>query len=279
MLYHGLGSGKTCSSIGIVEGMKNSKKVFIMTPASLQKNYKTQMKFCGDQLYRDSNYWVRYRVPPSSDTTREAKEMILAMMKITGLQKRDLHRLKRIYLVDESREESNFSTFSRSEQIEITRQIEIMIDKKYNYISYNGISEKMWKSKYKTNDSSNPFTNSVVIIDEAHNFVSRVINKLNIKKESVSTMIYESLMSAENCRIVLLSGTPMINYPCEMGVMFNIIGGYNFCITLQIDPNVREHSKAIDKMNKNYIRSLFEKYGSVDFIEFDTLKRGIKNHA
>jgi hypothetical protein len=58
LLYHGLGSGKTCSSISIIEGMKHSHKVFIMTPASLQANYRTQMKFCGDQLFKLSNNWV-----------------------------------------------------------------------------------------------------------------------------------------------------------------------------------------------------------------------------
>ena len=58
LLYHGLGSGKTCNSISIIEGMKHSHKVFIMTPASLQANYRTQMKFCGDQLFKLSNHWV-----------------------------------------------------------------------------------------------------------------------------------------------------------------------------------------------------------------------------
>ena len=39
LLYHGLGSGKTCSSIGIAEGLKTDKKIIIMTPASLRVNY------------------------------------------------------------------------------------------------------------------------------------------------------------------------------------------------------------------------------------------------
>ena len=39
LLYHGLGSGKTCSSIAIAEGLKTSKKIIIMTPASLRTNY------------------------------------------------------------------------------------------------------------------------------------------------------------------------------------------------------------------------------------------------
>ena len=39
LLYHGLGSGKTCSSIAIAEGLKTLKQVIVMTPASLRTNY------------------------------------------------------------------------------------------------------------------------------------------------------------------------------------------------------------------------------------------------
>ena len=31
---------------------------------------------------------------------------------------------------------------------------------------------------------------------------------------------------AENCKIVLLTGTPMINYPNEIAILFNILRGY-----------------------------------------------------
>ena len=57
LLFHGLGSGKTCSSIGIIESMKyNKEHIFIITPASLQKKHKTQMRFCGNQLYKDKTF-------------------------------------------------------------------------------------------------------------------------------------------------------------------------------------------------------------------------------
>ena len=39
LLYHGLGSGKTCTSIAIAEGMKSGRKVIIMTTASFRRNY------------------------------------------------------------------------------------------------------------------------------------------------------------------------------------------------------------------------------------------------
>ena len=38
LLFHGLGSGKTCSFIAIAEGMKNDKKIIVMTPKSLRMN-------------------------------------------------------------------------------------------------------------------------------------------------------------------------------------------------------------------------------------------------
>ena len=57
LLYHGLGSGKTCSSIAIAEGMKDSKRVIIMTPASLRANYIEELKKCGDLLYKRNQYW------------------------------------------------------------------------------------------------------------------------------------------------------------------------------------------------------------------------------
>ena len=57
MLYHGLGSGKTCSSIAIAEGLKDPRRIIIMTPASLQMNYRQELKKCGDTLYKINQYW------------------------------------------------------------------------------------------------------------------------------------------------------------------------------------------------------------------------------
>ena len=57
LLFHGLGSGKTCSSIAIAEGMKSSKQIIVMTPASLRRNYIEELKKCGDSLYRKNQFW------------------------------------------------------------------------------------------------------------------------------------------------------------------------------------------------------------------------------
>ena len=56
MIFHGLGSGKTCGSIGIAEGilritsvaiaesLNTDRKIVVMTPASIRKNYFEELK-------------------------------------------------------------------------------------------------------------------------------------------------------------------------------------------------------------------------------------------
>ena len=57
LLYHGLGSGKTCSSIAIAEGMKSEKQILVLTPASLRINYIEELKKCGDDIYKKNQFW------------------------------------------------------------------------------------------------------------------------------------------------------------------------------------------------------------------------------
>lgn len=77
LIYHGLGSGKTCSSIAIAEGIKNDKKVIVMTPASLRQNYIEELKKCGDILYKKNQYWEFVNVDKKDDTTLEVMSKFL----------------------------------------------------------------------------------------------------------------------------------------------------------------------------------------------------------
>jgi superfamily II DNA or RNA helicase len=60
LLYHGLGSGKTCSAIAIAEQMRSEKKILVLLPASLRHNFigtvgKEGLKFCGAKEYQNRN--------------------------------------------------------------------------------------------------------------------------------------------------------------------------------------------------------------------------------
>lgn len=72
----------------------------------------------------------------------------------------------------------------------------------------------------KNRHYTNPFDNKVIIIDEVHNFISTVCNR-----SSNGVFIYELLLRSNNCRIVALSGTPIINSPFEVSILFNLLKG------------------------------------------------------
>ena len=205
LLYHGLGSGKTCASIGIAEGLKSNKQVIIMTPASLRVNYIQELKKCGDEIYKYNKHW---ELVPYSDGLAKLNSIPLSYISA-----------KQIGIWMENPDlPPNYKDLKGEQQKQINDQIEIIINQKYIFMNYDGIRKI----------PENAFNNKVVIIDEAHNVSSKIANKLRNTntKDTVSMQIYKELLKAENCRVILLSGTPIINYPNEMAVLFNMIRGY-----------------------------------------------------
>ena len=150
LLYHGLGSGKSCSSILIAEHLKTEKNIVVMLPASLKNNFITDgLLFCGDPLYQ-----------------------------------------------------TNSSAYKE----------------KYSFISYNANNTIAQLKRIGNLD------NKVIIIDEVHNLVSKMISGISgTSKQGLE--IYQMLMNAQNVKIVAMSGTPIINDPFELAVLCNILRG------------------------------------------------------
>ena len=259
LIYHGLGSGKTCTSISLLEGMVQNKKIFIMTPASLQANYRTQMKFCGNQLFRLKHAWKFEPV----DVTKRSSIYTLFQIDPEDVVGHPfttyLNKVKGVWLVQE-KGTPNYESLSITEKDQINQQIAMMIDLKYHFINYNGLTKDKWKKVYKPSDKHNPFDNSTIVIDEAHNFVSRIKNKLSSKTASLSKELYHYIMDAENVRVVMLTGTPFINYPSELGVLFNLIGGYTKAVDYTLDPKI--------PLNKAYFETLLQKDHTIDLLEY-----------
>lgn len=261
LLYHGLGSGKTCSSITIMEGMVSEKQVFVMTPASLQANYRTQMRFCGNQIFRNNNHWVYERIDDDA--------MFKAFLKSTDIDESYFKHNKKLkeYILKQKGiwitkpGENNYESLNVKDKERLDEQIDIMIKTKYNFINFNGLRLSKW-NEYTKDGTMNPFDNSIVIIDEAHNFVSRIVNKLEKKRATVSTRLYEAIMEAENCRVVLLTGTPFINYPSELGTLFNLIHGYNNVLGFRIS-----YRAGTKPLNEQDFKGLFNDL-VIDSIEY-----------
>ena len=255
LLYHGLGSGKTCSSIAIAEGLKTNKQIVVMTPASLRMNYIEELKKCGDSLYKKTQFWEFISI-------KERSDLIESLSKVLSLSVEYIKKHEGAWLVN-VKKTSNFDTLTSTEKVSLNNQLNEMIRYKYNFISYNGL-RKSHLETMTNNFKENPFDNKVVIIDEAHNFVSRIVNKVGKKKtDSLSIQLYEYLMTAENARIVLLTGTPIINYPNELGILFNILRGkiktWHFKLEITGEKKVtEEYLKNILTLNGN----------SMDYLEY-----------
>jgi len=279
LLYHGLGSGKTCSSIAIAEGLKSSKPVFVMTPAFLRTNYMQELKKCGDDIYKRPRHWKFVDAV-------EKPALIPSLAETLAISADYIKKHGGAWLVDPEKP-SNYGDLSPKEQGEVDAQLNEMIQAKYTFISYNGVRENRI-NELSLGYTVNPFDNSVVIIDEAHNFVSRIVNHLKkapddtdkggkggkvkakalIKPEDapIALNLYRFLLDAVNVKVVLLSGTPIINYPNEIGVLFNILRGYIKTWTFQLTSSAQGITEA-------RLQQLFKDVNSMDYMKYSASDR------
>jgi len=280
LLYHGLGSGKTCSSIAIAEGLKSNKRVFVMTPAFLRTNYMQELKKCGDDIYKRPRHWKFVDAV-------EKPALVPSLAETLDIPAEYVKKHGGAWLVDPEKP-SNYGDLSPKEQGEVDAQLNEMIQAKYTFISYNGVRENRI-NELSLGYTVNPFDNSVVIIDEAHNFVSRIVNHIKkapgdtdkgakgakaakaakvLKPEDapIALNLYRFLLDAVNVKVVLLSGTPIINYPNEIGVLFNILRGYIKTWTLQLASSAQGISEA-------RLQQLFQSVDLMDYMKYNATER------
>ena len=254
LLYLSLGSGKSCTSIAVAEGMKSSKRIVVMTPASLKTNFFNELKKCGDVMYKRNQFWEFVSIDGHP-------EYVAILSAALNLSTDYVKKGGGAWLVNVNKE-SNYSELKPEEQSKLDTQLDEMIRSKYTDINYNGL--RMDKLKSMTDDlTRNPFDNSVVIIDEAHNFVSRIVNKIK-KSNTIPYQLYQFLLSAKNARVVLLTGSPIINYPNEVGILYNILRGHIKTWTIPITV------KTSDKITTDSILDMFDKenFKTYDYVEY-----------
>lgn len=258
LVYHGLGSGKTCTAIAAAEALYSTanRRIIVMTPFSLRKNFIREITFCGFRHFRLQNHWISFPNDP------QAHPMIrLFASKVLSIPTNYLSKAKRIWVPDFN-QEPNYTTLSSAEQTEIREQIQQILiydpQKKLNgriwFINYNGITAS--RLKELACNTSSPFDNAVIVIDEIHNLIRLMqgtiepylVNlkglKRKVPQEPITPepwkpflcgktmnykrgyILYRLLIGARNSKIIGLSGTPLINFPEELGILANVLHGY-----------------------------------------------------
>jgi hypothetical protein len=250
LLYHGLGSGKTCSSIAVAESLLSTKKCYILLPASLADNYKGEIRKCGDPIYAFEQYWEPKSIKGEDD---------VAQAKAMGISQKFLDTNGRFFVTSPARE-PNFRSLSLDIQKGIRAQIDDILDQRFVFINYNGISSSNIDTILPP-DNPQQFDNSVIIIDEAHNLINYAVNN------TIRRRLYDRIYGARNCKVVALSGTPVINKPQEIAFLMNLLRGPIERISLP--------AKSAKQWDEPLMTGFFRKIKDVDTIEYNSVKRTI----
>lgn len=99
--------------------------------------------------------------------------MTRLLSQVLGLDPEFIRSHGGAWLMNAKRKE-NFAILSDADQKSVDQQIDAMIRNKYTDINYNGLRKETVDEMMR--GGRNPFDNKVVIIDEAHNLVSRIAN-------------------------------------------------------------------------------------------------------
>lgn len=225
MLFHGLGTGKTCSAIGVSEEMRLymkqmgiTKKIIIVAAPNVQENFKQQL-FDERKMEKIGGVW--------------------SIVGCSG--KNFLDEINPINLKGLTKEK-------------IIRQVERLIKGFYLFMGYGEFANFISKRSNTPDEMSDEkreilkgrklrdtFENRMIIIDEVHNIRSSD----NKKEKRVASKLDELIKYVHPLRLVLLTATPMYNDPREIIWLINLMNKNDGRSTLS--------SKEIFDKNGNFI--------------------------
>ena len=228
LLYHGLGTGKTCSAIGIAEETRKynrqtglNRKIFVIAAPNVQDNFRAQL-FHEDKLLFENGVWN-----------------LNTCIGNTLLQ------------------EINVQSLQQQQKQTIVKSINDLIHKHYRFMGYrqfanyihaqtsvqNASLTKEEKTEERVKNIHRHFNDAMIIIDEVHNVhqlvddeareeeelpaqvggVKRRDNKPKSPEEPLTKMLMEVATYANNVRFVLMSATPIFNSQSEIIWLVNLM--------------------------------------------------------
>ena len=219
LLYHELGTGKTCSAIGITEDMRkymkgvgNLKKIMIVASPNVQDNFKLQL-------------FDPYKL-------QEIGRKGSGIWNLNSCVGNDL--LKEI--------NPNNNGMTREK---ITKEIEGLIRESYEFIGYQSLAnyinniasssgltdedldndaEIEMNKKIDKQKIQRVFDNRMIVIDEVHNIIDKHDNnKEDMETKRASKMLLKLVKYCKQLRLLFLSGTPMYNSYKEIIWLINIM--------------------------------------------------------
>ena len=190
LLYHGLGTGKTCSAIGIAEEMRDyikqigtSQRIMVIASPNVQDNFKLQL-FDESKLNLENGIW-------SLKTCVGSK----LLKEVNPLNQKGIPKSKIISMIKTIINNSyvfmGYGEFANS--IEKHSDLQSMLIKDKDKIIKKRLNEF--------------FNNRLIIIDEVYNL--RISDDKKGKK--IAEQINKLVKNVDNLRLLFLSATPLYN--------------------------------------------------------------------
>lgn len=231
--------------------------------AKIRKKLKKELNLTVDSINQIYNHIVRELkkkislkvIEEDPDIRNRKSDLRKKVNELFKKQKQKVNDVKGVWMIDSSG--VNYDDMDIYNQLSLDCQVHRLIQLKYNFIHYNplpsilpsdteNISDesdeddifnddipnkrnnqsikqgllKDMKYNLKTYNIESPFYNQTIIIDEVHNFVREILNN-----SGSARTFYEWIINAQNVKLVFLSGTPIINKPCEIAVLYNMLKG------------------------------------------------------
>jgi hypothetical protein len=207
LLYHGLGSGKTCSAIGIAEEMRAymkqmgiTKRIIIVASPNVQDNFRLQL-------------FDERRLEQLPDGTWNLNTCIgnALLQEINPTNLRGLTREKIIAQIRSLINQSYVFMGNKGEFANyIQKAIHVPTDAGYTDRERGVIMERKIKAH---------FNNRLVILDEIHNIRISDSNKTKL----TTVLLNKIARKSDNMRLLLLSATPMYNSYQEIIWLTNLL--------------------------------------------------------
>ncbi len=205
LLYHGLGTGKTCSAIGIAEenrkymkqiGLK--KRIIVIASPNVQDNFRLQ-------LFNETKLKLKNGIWNIQSCVGNALINEINPTQLSGMSKEKLvTSIKTIintyYVFMGYIEFSNYAS------------------KKINDIPAIVTKDKE-RQRYRVKNIKKTFNNRLIIVDEVHNI--RLVD--DNKNKSTAKFLFQIAEHSDNLRLLLLSATPMYNSYREIIWLTNLL--------------------------------------------------------
>ena len=233
LLYHGLGSGKTCSAIGVCEEMRDymkqigiTKRIIIVASENVQDNFKLQM-FDERKLKEIDGIW-NIRSCTGNKLIQEINPMNMKGMPRDKVISQIKNLINTYYIFLGYVQFANYiiKTINYDEEIKLQRDNKPVNNKKSNN-KKPGEKNRIQMLKdvpIKINSRiikrlQNEFDNRLIVLDEVHNIRKTEDNE----NKKVAVNLELLVKCAKNMRFVFLSATPMYNSYKEIIWLLNLM--------------------------------------------------------